>query len=340
MLEKPDISDERIHSRLQEEYGLRGRSLQFRPSGDLHTAVYHVLREDGTKYFLKLIKSFDEIIVEVPLFLKSRGIAAVIAPYETKSKRHWADLGEYKMVLYPFLEGKDGFEIELSDSDKHNLGITLKAIHSTPVSANLERLIPQEGFSPRYRDSVKSFQARAEQISSQDTIAAKLARFINSRGREIDHLVARTEELAVKLQSATPDFVLCHSDVHGRNILIGEDGKLYLVDWDNPILAPKERDLMFVGGGIDPIWKSKRDEELFYAGYGKTRINLSALAYYRYERVIEDLAAYGEQVLWSDRSVTDRERFYRYFVSNLEPGNRIKIAEKTDKLSAHTSLVD
>ncbi len=32
-------------------------------------------------------------------------------------------------------------------------------------------------------------------------------------------------------------------------MLIDANDALYIVDWDNPILAPKERDLMFIGGG-------------------------------------------------------------------------------------------
>ena len=38
--------------------------------------------------------------------------------------------------------------------------------------------------------------------------------------------------------------------VHAGNVLLGDNDKLAIVDWDNPIMAPKERDLMFVGGGI------------------------------------------------------------------------------------------
>jgi spectinomycin phosphotransferase len=101
------------------------------------------------------------------------------------------------------------------------------------------------------------------------------------------------------------------------------------VDWDNPILAPQERDLMFIGGGIDENWKTEREEALFYEGYGKTDINLSALAYYRYERVIEDLVAFSEQVLLTDGSDTDREQAYRWFISNFEPGGAIEMADKT-----------
>src|SRR5678816_3443361 len=99
MLEKPNIPDEFIISRLQEEYGLHVAQLTFLPLGaDQGSAVYRVLSEDGAEYFLKLRKGFDEIVVTVPLFLKSQGIQEIIAPFETKSKQGWADFGEYKMI--------------------------------------------------------------------------------------------------------------------------------------------------------------------------------------------------------------------------------------------------
>ena len=61
MLEKPDISDELIISCLQEEYDLRVAALTFLPLGaDMGTAVYRAVTEDGTAYFLKLRKGFEE----------------------------------------------------------------------------------------------------------------------------------------------------------------------------------------------------------------------------------------------------------------------------------------
>jgi spectinomycin phosphotransferase len=108
------------------------------------------------------------------------------------------------------------------------------------------------------------------------------------------------------------------------------------VDWDNSILAPKERDLMFIGGGIDDIWKNEQQEAMFYEGYGKTEINLPALAYYRYERIIEDLAVICEQLLLTDEGGADRERSYGWFTSNFESGSTIEIARKTDSLLLDT----
>lgn len=333
MLEKPDIPDELITFRLQEAYRLRVAELTFLPLGaDLGTAVYRVLTDEGTTYFLKLRKGFEEIVVTVPLFLKSQGIQEIIPPFETTSKQGWADFGKYKMILYPFIEGKDGFERELTDNHRNTLGAALKGIHTVQIPPELKKLLPQETFDPRWRESLRSFQAQVESNAYGDIIAAKLADFMKSRRNEIDHLVERTEELASELQSNAAESVLCHTDFHGGNILISHDDKLYIVDWDNPLLAPKERDLMFIGGGIDEIWKSKREEAIFYEGYGNTRVDLTALAYYRYERIIEDLTVIAEQLLSTDEGGADRERSFGWFTSNFQPGSTIEIAENTDKL--------
>jgi spectinomycin phosphotransferase len=304
--------------------------LNFLPLGaDENTAVYRVATEAGTVYFLKLRRNFDEIIVRVPLFLKEQGVQEIIMSIETKSKQHYTDFGKYKIILYPFIEGKNGFEMELSDSHKRTLGAALKSIHSVQLPPELKKQIPQETYSPKYREQVKEFQRQVENTTFSDLNAAKLADFIKSRRNEIDHLIQRTEELASEIQSQSHELVLCHTDIHGANILITNKDEFYIVDWDAPLLAPKERDLMFIGGGIDNLWKSERDETIFYEGYGKTDIDFTMMAYYRHERVLEDLAAYGEQLLLTDEGGADREQAYRRFTVNFEPGQTIEIAEKT-----------
>src|SRR5688500_10144072 len=173
MLEKPNIPDELIVSRLQDEHDLRVTQLTFLPLGaDLGTAVYRVITDDGTAYFLKLRQGFDEIIVTVPLFLKSQGIQEIIAPFETKSKQGWANFGGYTMILYPFIEGKDGFDRELTDAHRKTLGTALRSIHSAQVPPGLRERIPKETFDPRWRKSLKSFQTLIENKLFDDPTAA------------------------------------------------------------------------------------------------------------------------------------------------------------------------
>jgi spectinomycin phosphotransferase len=155
---------------------------------------------------------------------------------------------------------------------------------------------------------------------------------LKSKIDETLDIVKRAEQLAQMLQEQPPEFILCHADIHGYNLLIDNNGALYIVDWDALIFAPKERDLMFIGGGHgDSGYTPQEEETMFYQGYGQTNINQIAIAYYRYERIIEDLAVIGEQLLLTNEGGADRERSYGWFTSNFEPGSTIEIAEKTDK---------
>lgn len=329
MLEKPDVRDQSIIVALEDQYDLRIAKLFFLPIGaDMNAAAYRVVGHDNMAYFLKLRRILDETVIRVPLFLRSQGIQEIIAPIENNSKRGFADVGEYKMILYPFIEGKNGFETDLSDYQKRRLGSALKAIHSIDVPSDLKDIIPRETFSPRYREGMKAF---LKQVDSQafEGVADKLASFIRSKRNEIDDLIECSQELAYKLQARPLELVLCHTDIHGGNILVSDDDEIYIVDWDAPIFAPKERDLMFIGGGIDALWKTKQDEALFYDGYGKTVVDLTALAYYRHERIIVDLVEICNQLLLSDRGGTDREQAYRWFIANFAPGQTLDIAKKS-----------
>src|SRR5215211_7730383 len=116
MLEKPDLSDELLIACLLHEYGLRIVQVDFLPLGnDLNTAVYRVVAEDATPYFLKLRSGpFDEITVAIPRLLSDQGMAQIIAPIATNTGRLWARMGVFALILSPFVAGQNGFEIELS----------------------------------------------------------------------------------------------------------------------------------------------------------------------------------------------------------------------------------
>ena len=109
-----------------------------------------------------------------------------------------------------------------------------------------------------------------------------------------------------------------------------KSGTIYIVDWDEPIMAPKERDLMFIGGGVANVWNNPREEEFFYKGYGKININMAILAYYRHERIVEDIALYGQALLLTTAGGEERLEMYKQFMSMFEPNGVVDIAFKTD----------
>lgn len=329
MLEKPDLPERLILAHLEEEYGLKMARLSFLPIGaDVNTAVYRAVAMDKRAYFLKLRKGdFFEISLTIPQFLKAQGIRAIIGPLETASGGLWAGLDGYRMVLYPFIEGKDGYELPLTERQWLQFGATLKRIHAACVPPALAGLIPRETFSPHWRDLVTDFQSQVERIEYTDETAGKLAAFMREKKGEIERLVLRAGELAVRLHEQGKQMVLCHSDLHAGNLLLSPDGSFYIVDWDAPLFSPRERDLAMVGGSS--AWKDPRGEALFYQGYGTAEVDPVALAYFRMERIIMDIAAYGEQLLLSSTGGEDREQGLRYFISNFLPGSEIDLAYKT-----------
>jgi spectinomycin phosphotransferase len=333
MLEKPDLPDARIAACLQAAYTLSARQITFLPLGaDQHTAVYRVVAGDHAAYFLKLRGDpFDETSVALPRFLSDRGVQQIIAPLRTHTGRLWANLEPFNVILYPFVEGRNGYEVALSERQWREFGVALRRIHSVALPPALARRIRPETYAPRWRETVRTFLERLENGPFVDPIAAQLAAFLKAKRDEVEDLVSRAERLAASLWAQSPDFVLCHSDLHAGNILIDGSDALYIVDWDDPILAPKERDLMYAGGAQGFRGHSPEEEEaLFYRGYGETEIDRRALAYYRYERIIEDIGIYCQQLLLTDAGGQDREQSLKYLKSNFVPDGTIAIAYRSD----------
>lgn len=329
MLEKPAIPDERIGACLASAYGLRISILTFLPLGaDVGTVVYRAEDRGGDAYFVKLRRGgFRPVTVRVPAFLHDQGVPALIPPLKTLSGRLWTVMDAYKMILYPFVEGQNGYEVPLSNQHWLELGAAMRAIHTARLPAPLARLVPRERFSAVYRRQVSTFQRQARQVNFADPAAAHLATLMRTHEDTIRGLVRRAAALARNLRARSLPFTLCHADLHAGNLHIGADGRLYIIDWDTLMLAPREHDLTLIGGCR--LWNDPKQIALFYQGYASNEIDTCALAYYRSERVIMDIAAFCSQLFLSDAGGPDREQALVYFASNFLPGAEIELANNT-----------
>jgi spectinomycin phosphotransferase len=340
MLERPVVRDDVIGASLQENYGLPVAQIEFLPLGaDVNTAVFRVVSSNGTPYFLKLRSGpFHEASTTLPRFLSDHGIAEIISPIPTQAGQLWASLAQYTVILYPFVQGRDGYTVNLSERQWRRFGVALKQIHTIRLPAMLLGSIPRGDFSPRWRNDVRSYLGLIEQQNFDEPIAATLAEFLKDKRSETLELIERTERHEQVLYSRPLPFTLCHSDLHAGNLHICDDETFYIVDWDAPILAPKERDLMFVGAGLMGGWRAPEEEtSLFYLGYGEAEIDPVALAYYRCERIVQDIAAYCEQLLLTAEGGEDRESSLRYLMSNYLPNGVIDLAYRADPLSGSST---
>jgi spectinomycin phosphotransferase len=320
---------------VEAEYQLEVCNVTFLPLGyDVNTAVYRVDTPAGIAYFLKLRKGrFDKITVTVPQFLSSLGIQLIIIPVKSRQGKLFGHLSNYTTILYPFIPGKDGYQVRLTDQQWVTLGRTLNMVHTAQLTPALATLIPHEVYDPQWRESVKRFMVQIENNPYDDPVANKLSAFLKAKQQQINSMLSRANALAEYLQQQAGGSVLCHSDAHPGNFLIADNGDLYLVDWDNPIFAPKERDLMFFGSGMSGSPYGGLEEGLFYQGYGSVEIDQKALAYYRYERIIQDIAEFCKQILLNRVGGEDRLQSYKYLARSFSPGHEVDAAFRTDQES-------
>lgn len=328
MLTKPELRDAEIIACLHNCYDLRAVGITFLPIGaDRSTAVYRAVADDGAPYFVKLRQgSFDSTSVELPKILRDQGIQQIIVPLMTTTGQLWANLDDYALILYPFVEGQDAYTVDLTDHHWIELGRALRAIHSARVPSELLSHIRKESYTPVWRNLVRTIVNDVPARRFDDPISVKLAALLGAKRAAILDLVDHAERAAQMLQARSPEFILCHADLHAGNILITAD-TFYIVDWDDPVLAPRERDLMFVGGGLLGEGHTAQEESiLFYQGYGPTQIDPAALTYYRCERIVQDIAVFCEEILLTDESSADRAQSLHYLASNFVPGGTIDIA--------------
>lgn len=330
---KQIFSDQRIIECLNANYGLKVARLTFLPLGaDLNASVYKAETYDQSSYFIKLKRGrHHDISATIIALLHDVGIQHIIPPIKTILGKSIQYIDDFTLIVSPFVEGQDGFNRDLTDDQWITLGKAMKQIHEIDVPLSIKRMIRREDYSPKWREAVRSLYTNIDSKPNTDEISSKFIAFMKDHAAIIQRLVNRAEQLGKQIQDQSSEFVLCHSDIHGGNVLIDGNDIIYMVDWDDPIMAPKERDLMFIRGGVANVWNKPHEEELFYKGYGKAEINMTILAYYRHERIVEDIALIGQQLLLTSVDNQTRVESYKHFTDQFESQGVVEIAFKTDE---------
>jgi spectinomycin phosphotransferase len=324
MIEKPNISDEKIIVCLNESYSIQVNHIEFLSIGNDPTAfAYRVEAKNGDPYFLKIKRELTNPAgLFVPRFLKDKGIEQVIAPLPTNSQKLWAEVDEFTLILYPFITGSEAMEIGMTDSQWIEFGSALKRIHTTVPIENIVQYVRHESFIPKWSDTVKAIHQRVNTQEYQDPYQKQLALLWKEKSETIQTVIERTEWTGKRLQQLNLAFFLCHADIHTANILIAPEQQMFIVDWDGALFAPKERDLMFVAG--------LKEESLFFKGYGDEQVYLPALAYYRYEWCMQEFSDYGEMVFsTTDVGENTKRNAVEKFIELFEPGDVVDVALNT-----------
>lgn len=332
MREPPALLDqEALPELLRAAYDLAVATITFLPLGlDSSAAVYRVELADGTLRFLKVRSgAINEAGLRVPHLLQSQGVRGVVAPIPTASGALWANAGPWSLILYPFVEGATGMEAGLSERQWESYGATLRQIHTAPIPLELATSLRRETYNPRDAALLRQVDRTLQGPLPDYPHIEALAAFWGERRPEILQLLERAEALGEALRRRNLPLVICHADIHTGNVIGGADEQVWIIDWDEVMLAPKERDLMFVIKGIGAGLVGPEQEARCLKGYGPASIDAEALTYYRYAWAVADIAAFGaEALLRDDLGMETRAAAVEWLRSLFAPGNIVDIARE------------
>jgi spectinomycin phosphotransferase len=293
MREQPIIPEERLRTCLQEQYDLIPVTLEFLPLGlDYNSWVHRVVSEQGASYLLKARSGpLYEPSCFVPNYLRDEGIAAVVAPLPTKSNTLWTKVVDWTVIVYLFIDGDTG-KTGMTDEQWKEVGAIFKRIHQVPLSPEGFESLRKETFDPtEYARWVSAFETQHTHTVGGSVSERALRADWLAHQSTIHTVVHNLEKLAGMLQRRSGPYVICHADLHQANLIRDHAGNVFVIDWNDVMLAPKERDFIFV---------REPHADAFWKGYGQAQIDWVALTYYCWERVVTDLIECARNVCFRD----------------------------------------
>ncbi|MEH1057076.1 aminoglycoside phosphotransferase family protein [Micromonospora sp. CPCC 206171] len=300
MIDKPGVDERLLAAEVAAAWAMDIAGLVFMPVGlDGQAWAYRVDTSDSERYFLKMRRGeFTSAAVLLPGFLRAQGVRQVVAPIDLPDGGTDRGFGDYRLLLYPFHDGGSLWGSGLTDRQWIEYGEFLGRLHAVTPSADITAVLPVE----TYRSSAGE---RLQTLGGQAAASEALGAFWDRYGAALHRLSETVDDLGSRVTQG--QHVICHADVHPGNLIADGDGPLHVVDWDAPILAPRERDLMFVYSqdfGDHPI--NAHRAELFRRGYGPLEPDQAMLSYYRSERHLDDVAVFLDSILNSGASPESR----------------------------------
>ncbi|HLL78938.1 MAG TPA: aminoglycoside phosphotransferase family protein [Ktedonobacteraceae bacterium] len=334
MRQQPAIPEELLRACLQDQYDLYPVTLEFLPRGlDYNAGVYRVVSEQTAVYPAYLLKATTRPLYEprclVPRYLNDQEIASVVAPIPTRSGALWTRLGNWTVNVYPFIEGNTSLT-GMTDEQWREVGSIFRQIHQVALPPLGFETLYKETFDPtEYARRIGYIETKFILEPKPESAAQRAFRADWQAHQSMIHTgVTTLETLAGELQRRAGPYVICHADLHPANLLRDSAGRVFVIDWDEVMLAPKERDFIFV---------RQPQANAFWQGYGQQEIDWVALTYYLWERVVQDVIEDANNVCFRDDwAEENRANVAQVFHGYLADGDTIKAAHQASARLAKT----
>ena len=237
---------------LLEAYGIEARRLR-RHAGGFESECW--IADD--RWFVKVWRHEPPQNLE----LLERLDLPVPVPLRTRSGALVATAEEHNYAVYPYVRGRAA-----TWADWAEIAQVMRRMHEVDVGC-LD--------APRAemdRSGIELLRGRLDHP------------WIRDRRDEVTRMVDRLEAVIERATRVVRPGVLCHTDLIGDNLLIGDDGRVVVIlDWDHAEIAPCEHDVWIATEG--PMAAD------FLHAYGAVNLDPTHLEYALLRRAVGDLAA-------------------------------------------------
>ncbi|RNB78574.1 aminoglycoside phosphotransferase family protein [Brevibacillus panacihumi] len=211
--------------------------------------------------------------------------------------------GEYKCedehgiyMIYDYIEGYTIGDQDVTEDQVRQLSEIIAELHLYSEDIPVETDGIKEDFDVPFLQSLRDIWNQRRCNFPND-----VWNLVSPHIQQMEDLMHTIETLGQRLRNSNVRMALCHTDLHGWNLMQSEQ-QLIVIDWEGLKVAPVEADLMFL---IDkPFFQE------FLNIYQKTHHNFSinpdALQFYQGKRKLEDIWEFLEQLLWDEQNEEER----------------------------------
>jgi len=228
------------------------------------------------------------------LFAKA-GVRNIAHPIPTGHGQMRIQIGDFQIALFSLIPGKTAQEQKLIDEQLERLGGLLAQVHQSKTV--IGEYSVKENFEIPFKDRLLAIFDDMLKIAGNSTkYETRLRFFLEPHRQEFIQELDRLEKLQRKVRTMRLAFVNCHGEPSPGNVLSSNDGEIHLLDWDDPIFAPKEKDLLFFKDNIEPVMKG-------YSVFARdTVIDRDVMEFYGHMWNLGEIAYYGGKILFEKHS--------------------------------------
>jgi hypothetical protein len=295
------LNDAQLIEAIRTGYGIQVQALKFIGIG------YSFIIECAhyKKYFLKVYPvnkqinkfnagSAEQINQQGNILHRLRrefGLTNISSIIPTSLNKFFFEINGFRLVLSDYIEGSNP-SYEPNTLHANALAHILSNLHSMPINAFSE--LPKEQFNI---DQAVGFAHWLDNESADKEIVD----VIKKHESVIKEKLQLLKTWAQCYKNQHPDFVITHGDPHHFNVLQNEKD-VYLIDWDNVELAPREHDLWFYENAPLMNYYSALNPEF--------KLDHDLCRYYQLQRMFEDFRYYLEDECSTEAQRTENKKIF------------------------------